>query len=346
MRLSELAERIGGELIGDGAIEISGVAGIEDARKGDITFLGHPKYESYLETTEASAIILGDSRVRLGAAVIRNPNPRLAFQKAMMILHGDRLHPVPGIHPTAVLGAGCDLGEDVSIGPHVVISERAIVGDRAVIQAGCFIGPGAEIGAGSYVYPNVVIRERTVLGRDNIIHAGAVIGDDGFGIVKDGSNGHQKVPQVGRVILGDHVEVGANACIDRATMGETRVGDDTRIDNLVQIAHNVKIGSGVILCAQVGIAGSCEIGDNTILAGQVGVGDHKKIGKGVMVGAQAGVTRNIPDDGRYSGYPARPHMESQRIVAASKRTPELLRRLDVLERRLAELESNQKPEVE
>ncbi len=337
MRLSELAERIGGELVGDGTIEISGVAGIRDAREGDITFLGHPKYEGFLDTTRASAVIVDDHDVRIRAAVIRNPNPRLAFQKAMMILHGDRLQPPLGIHPTAIFGKGTRIGAEVSIGPYVVIGDDAVIGDRVVIHAGCFIGSGVQIGERSFLYPNVVVREGTEIGRDNIIHAGAVIGDDGFGFVKD-ADAQRKIPQVGRVILGDHVEVGANSCIDRATIGETVVGDHTRIDNLVQIGHNVTVGRSAILCAQVGIAGSVEVGNDVVLAGQVGISGHLRIGDGVQIGAQAGVTKSIPPGERVSGYPARPHVEAQRIVAASRRTPELLRKIQELERRLAALE--------
>jgi UDP-3-O-[3-hydroxymyristoyl] glucosamine N-acyltransferase len=256
----------------------------------------------------------------------------------MQILHGDRYMPPRGIHPTAVIGRGVRLGDRISIGPYVIIEDDAVIEDDVVVRAGSFIGAETTIGEGSYIYPNVVVRERSRVGRNNIIHAGAVIGDDGFGFVKEGDQ-HRKMPQLGRTILGDNVEIGSNTCIDRATIGETVVGDGSRIDNLVQIGHNVRVGRNVVLCAQVGIAGSCEIGDEVTMAGQVGVSGHLQIGKGTKIGAQAGVIKHIPPGSRVSGYPARPHTEAMRVIAATWRLPELLRRIEELEARLAALEA-------
>jgi UDP-3-O-[3-hydroxymyristoyl] glucosamine N-acyltransferase len=346
MLLSELVDRVGGELDGDGSIEISGVAGIRDAREGDLTFLGHPRYEGFLATTRASAIILDDrgvdlrQRFALPAAVIRNDNPYLAFQKAMVLLAGNGYRPAPGIHPTAIVGEGARLGENVSIGPYVVIERAAEIGDGVVIEAGSYIGPGVVIGEETRIFPRVTIREGCQIGRRNTIHAGAVIGDDGFGFTKDGES-HKKVPQIGCVVLEDDVEVGSNACIDRATVGETRIGTGTRIDNLVQIAHNVTIGRHTIVCAQTGIAGSSRLGDQVVLAGQVGVSGHLTVGDGAQLGAQAGVIGDVPPGQRASGYPARPHREQMRVIAATRRLPEILRRVEELEQRLAAVEGGE-----
>jgi len=347
MLLSDLVDRVGGELDGDGSIEISGVAGIRDAREGDLTFLGHPRYESYLATTRASAVILDDRGLDLGrrsarpAAIIRNENPYLAFQKAMMLLVSPH-RPAEGIHPTALLGEGVQLGENVSVGPYVVIGAAAVIEDDVIIEAGAFIGRQARVGRGSRLFPHVTVHEGCTIGQRNVLHTGAVIGDDGFGFTKDG-NEHRKIPQIGRVVLEDDVEVGSNACIDRATFGETRIGAGTRIDNLVQIAHNVTIGSNSILCAQVGVAGSSRVGDQVVLAGQVGVSGHLTIGDGAQLGAQAGVIGDVPPGQRASGYPARPHREQLRVIAATRRLPEILKRMEELERRLAALEG-QEPE--
>ncbi len=339
MRLIELAERVGGELEGDGAIEISGVAGIREAREGDITFLGHARYQGFLPETKASAVILDPGcDADVASAVIRNDNPYLAFQKAMTILFGEPYAPAPGIHATAIIAPDVTLGRNVSLGPHVVIEPGCTIGDGVAVQAGSYIGHEVTIGDDTRVFPNVTIRERTSIGARCLIHAGAVIGDDGFGLTKDGAE-NRKVPQIGRVVIEDDVEIGSNACVDRATMGETRIRTGARIDNLVQVAHNVTIGEHAILCAQVGIAGSSIVGRNAILAGQAGISGHLEIGEGAQIAAQAGVIGDIPAGQRASGYPARPHGEQMRLIAATRRIPELLQRIDALERRLSERET-------
>lgn len=353
MRLSELAFRVGGELRGDGQIEIRGVAGIRDAKKGDLTFLGHRRYEGFLSTTKASAVIMDDpardvTSEHLGRngdfAVIHNPNPYLAFQKAMTILYGDLYHPPVGVHERAVVAPDVKMGRNVSIGANVVVEAGTVIGDDVTIRPGTYVGADVVIGDGSHLYPNVTIRERVRIGRNNIIHAGAVIGDDGFGLASDGTENH-KIPQIGCVVLEDDVEVGSNACIDRATIGETVIERGTRIDNLVQIAHNVTVGRHTVICAQVGVAGSAKIGNEVILAGQVGISGHVEVGDNAIVGAQAGVIGKIEPGQRVSGYPARPHAEQLRTTAASRRVPELLKRIDDLERRLAMLE-RQRAETE
>lgn len=343
MRLSELVARMGGDLDGDGAIEIKGVAGIKEAREGDITFLGHARYEEFLADTRASAVIVPDDHpVDIPLAVVRIDSPYLAFQKAMTILFGDPYRPASGVHPTAVVADSATVGENVAVGPHVVIEANAVVGDDVILGAGAYVGHESTIGAGSRLYPNVVVRERCAVGRHNILHAGCVIGDDGFGLTKDGDR-NKKITHIGRVVLEDDVEVGSNTCIDRATVGETVIAQGTRIDNLVQIAHNVRIGRNAILCAQVGVAGSSKVGDHAVLAGQVGVSGHLSIGDGAQVGAQAGVIGDVPAGKQYSGYPARPHRQQMRHLAASHRLPDLLKRVAELEERLARLEGTESP---
>jgi len=338
MRLSELVARMGGVLEGDGAIEITGVAGIKEAREGDITFLGHARYEEFLADTRASAVIVPDDHpVDLPLAVVRIDSPYLAFQKAMTILFGDPYRPEAGVHATAVVSDRATVGENVAIGPHAVVEADAVIGDDVIIGAGAYVGHETTIGDGTRLYPNVVVRERCSVGRHNILHAGCVIGDDGFGLTKDGDR-NKKITHIGRVVLEDDVEVGSNTCIDRATVGETVVAQGTRIDNLVQIAHNVRIGKNAILCAQVGVAGSSKVGDRAILAGQVGVSGHLSIGEGAQIGAQAGVIGDVPAGKQYSGYPARPHRQQMRHIAASQRLPDVLKRVAELEARLARLE--------
>lgn len=344
MRLSELADRVGGELHGDGDVEIQGVAGIRDAREGDLTFLGHPRYENFLKTTRASAVIM--ERVNGGprlTAVIENPNPYLAFQKAMRILYGDQYLPPLGVHPTAIIAPGARVGADVSIGPYVVIEHGAVIGDGAVIRAGVYVGADTVVGPRTHIFPNVVIRERVQIGADNVLHAGAVIGDDGFGFARDGAE-HRKIPQIGRVVLGDNVEIGSNTCVDRATMGDTFIADGARLDNLVQIGHNVRVGENAVICAQTGIAGSTTLGKRVMAGGQVGIAGHVEIGDDAEVGAQAGVIGNVEPGERVSGYPARPHSEQLRTIAATRRLPELLKKIERLERRLAALEKENSSE--
>ncbi len=337
-RLAELATRLGGELHGDPDLRIHGVAGIKEARPGEITFLGNPRYEEWLAKTQASAVILPLAHAFNGRASIRVADPYAAFQVVMTLFHDQRPPLAPGVHPSALVGAGTVLGADVAIGPQVVIGERSRIGDRTIILPGAVIGSEVTIGARCLIYPNVVIREETLIGDRVILHAGAVVGDDGFGFrTRDGQ--HEKVPQLGRVVIEDDVEIGANTCIDRATAGATVIRQGSRIDNLVQVAHNVTIGRNSILCAQVGIAGSTTVGDEVTLAGQVGVVGHIRIGDGAKVGAQGGVTKSVPSGAEVSGYPAAPHHLAKRVYAAMRHLPELLKTVRRLEHRIAELEA-------
>lgn len=343
MLLSEIAARLGVPLHGDGSIEISGVSGIREARSGEITFLGSPKYEAYLSTTRASAIIMAGPRPDCAIPILETREPYLTFLAALKLFEHDRLGASPGIHPSAIVSERAILADGVSIGPFVVVEDDAAIEDGVAVMAGCYIGQKSRIGGGSLLYPHVVIRDGCVVGRNVIIHSGAVIGDDGFGFARDG-DAITKVPQIGNVELGDDVEIGANTTIDRATVGTTRIGRGTRIDNLVQIAHNVQIGESCFICAQVGISGSTVVGSFVTLAGQAGLVGHIDIGDGVQVGAQGGVTKSIPKGTSVSGYPALPHQQAKRIYAAMRSLPDALknlrdmaRRLEIMERQLEEL---------
>ncbi len=339
LRLSDLAKRLGLPLHGNGSIEITGVAAIRDAREGDLTFLGNPKYEAYLAKTGASAIImpLASAPADCTIAILDSDNPYAEFLKALQIFAEARAVPMQGIHPTALVAIGVDLGANVALGPHVVIEEGTSLGEGTVVLAGAYIGRHVRIGASCLVYPNAVIREDSVIGSRVIIHAGAVIGDDGFGFMRDGGT-IRKIPQIGNVEIGDDCEIGANTTIDRATIGTTRIGRGTRIDNLVMIAHNVEIGENSILCGQVGISGSTIVGDDVTLAGQVGIVGHIEIGDRVRVGAQGGVTKSIPEGTEVSGYPALPHSQARRIYASMRGLPDLIRVVRELKGRVAELE--------
>jgi UDP-3-O-[3-hydroxymyristoyl] glucosamine N-acyltransferase len=338
IRLTDLAERLGVPLHGDGSIEITGVAGIREAQPGELTFLGHPKYEVFLASTRASAIIMTGLPPGRTVPILESPHPYLTFLQALKLFAEDRLGIVPGIHPTAVVSASATLGDGVSIGPHVVVGDQSHLGDRVVLMAGAFVGGDVSVGAESLVYPNAVIREGTRIGQRVIIHSGAVIGDDGFGFTRDGET-IRKIPQIGNVEIGDDVEIGANSTIDRATTGTTRIGRGTRIDNLVMVAHNVEIGENSILCAQVGISGSAKVGRDVTLAGQVGLVGHIDVGDRVRVGAQGGVTKSIPADTEVSGYPALPHGQARRIYASMRHLPDMIRLVRELARRLDALEA-------
>jgi len=336
--LKEIAEFIQGEVIGDGSVIITGANGIKEAEAGDITFLSNPKYYPLLHTTSASAVITSQDILEVNKPVIRTDNPSLAFAKVIsLITPDDATDSLKGLHPSAVLGKGVKLGKDVALGAYVVIEDGVTLGDKTAIYPGTFIGAKSQIGEGSLIYPNVTIRERTIIGKRAIIHSGTVIGSDGFGFVTV-LGSHHKIPQVGIVEIGDDVEIGANVTIDRARFDKTVIGSGTKIDNLVQIAHNVVIGKNCLIVAQVGISGSTIIGNNVILAGQVGLVGHINIGDNVIVTAQSGVSKSIPADLLVSGSPARPNMENQRIVACTNNLPKLVVLVRDLKRRIEELE--------
>ncbi len=332
MKLKELSDIIGGQVSGNPDIEITGAAGINEATQSDITFLSDKKHLKDLLNSKASAVIAKEAIEGVSASMLISGNPYFTFARALEVFYIKPYNPL-GISDRAVVCSNVNFGEDVSIYPNVYISSNAVIGARVTLYPGVFIGEGASVGADSVVYPNAVIRENVKIGSKVIIHAGAVIGADGFGYVFE-KGGHYKIPQVGGVIIEDHVEIGSNVTIDRATTGNTVIGFGTKIDNLVQIAHNVTIGKNCIIVSQVGISGSVEIGDGVVLAGQVGVRDHVKIGNGVVAGAKAGITEDIPDGQTYSGYPAISHRTWLRAQSIYSKLPEYIRRLQELERKI------------
>ncbi|TMQ53152.1 MAG: UDP-3-O-(3-hydroxymyristoyl)glucosamine N-acyltransferase [Candidatus Eisenbacteria bacterium] len=340
--LEAVAKAIDGTVVGDGSVEITGVAGIREAREGDLTFLANPRYESYLDQTQASAIIVSENHRSIGKPLIQNPNPYLAFLKAIRLFAGEAERPCAGVHPTAVVSEEAYVAQDASIGPYVVIERGASIGARAIVHAGCYVGARARLGDEILLYPNVTVREECVLGDRVIVHSGTVVGSDGFGFVRDGDV-YRKLPQVGNVVVEDDVEIGANVTIDRATTGTTRIGAGSKIDNLVQIAHNVQVGENCIIVAQVGISGSTVLGDHVVLAGQVGIVGHIEIGDGASVGAQSGVSKSVKAGERMFGYPAMPLRQAKRIEASIRNLPELIQTVRRLKRRVDELEGSKEP---
>lgn len=335
MRLQEIAGLIGARILGNPQVEITGVSSITEAGPGDITFLASKRYLDEIYRTKASAVIVKEELKDLPVNMLVVENPLLAFAKVLEVFHKRPSRP-PGISNKAIIGQDVVFGPDVTIYPSVYIDDNVTIGKGVTIFPHVYIGHGVSIGDDSTIYPNVTIRENVTVGRRVIIHPGAVIGADGFGYVAEGGI-HHKIPQIGGVIIGNDVEVGANVTIDRAMIGNTVIGNGTKIDNLVQIGHNVKIGKNCIIVAQVGIGGSAEISDGVILAGQVGVKDHVKIGRNVMVGAKSGVLNDIPDGQVVTGLIAIPHKAWLRSQGIYKKLPEYIRRLQELEKKVKNL---------
>ncbi len=330
--LGEIAKYVKGDLVGDPSIKINGLAGIEDAKTGDLTFLANARYARFLKSSSASAVIVGmETDIEgIGMAVIKHPHPYFAFAKSLELFSQAKKAYPEGIHRTAVLEEGVNIEKGVHIGAYVVLDKGVWLKQNVVVLAGSFIGTNSIIGENSFIYPNVTIEESVEIGNKVIIHSGTVIGSDGFGYVKE-EGIHHKIPQVGRVRIESDVEIGANVTIDRATLGITRIGKGTKIDNLVQIGHNVEIGENCIIVAQVGISGSTKIGNDTVIGGQVGIGGHLKIGNRVIIGAQSGVTKSVPDDTTIFGYPAREIHKAKRIEAHLSRLDRYIQRLIDLE---------------
>jgi len=340
----DIAQLVHGELTGNPDQIVTGVAGIREAQPGDLAFLASPRYCSALKTTKAAAVILArDAKIETGSDIgasgpvlIRVDDPVAAFTQVVQRFMPPPVRFAPGIHPTAVIAPDAKLGKDVSIQPHAVIEAGAVIGDRTVIGANNYIGHGCVIGADCLLYPNVTVREYTVLGNRVILHSGVVLGADGFGYEEvDGQ--YRKIPQVGIVEIGDDVEIGANSTVDRARFGKTRIGRGTKIDNLVQIAHNCVIGENCVICGQAGMAGSTILGNHVTLAGQAGLAGHLSVGDGAVIMAQAGLTKDAPPKTFMLGSPAYPHHEAKRIFAAIRQLPETQARLRELEKLIAEL---------
>ncbi len=336
LTVGELARHLGAELEGKAAIQISGAAPLETAQPNDVSFLARRKYLPYLAGTRAGAVIiareLGMQEVPEGAAILWVDDAHRALADALALLYAEEPRR-PEIAATAVLAPGAELGKGVTIGPYSVVEAGARLGDGVRLGAHCVIGRGCVVGEGSELRDQVTLYPGTVVGRRCIIHSGSRLGVDGFGyVLQDGA--HRKVPQVGRCVIEDEVEIGANVCVDRGSVGETRIGAGTKIDNLVHIAHNVRIGRRCIIVAQVGIAGSTTVGHGVALAGQVGIIGHLKIGDGAQVGAQSGVSHDIPPGETWFGHPARRLNDVMRANAAFLKLPDIVRRVRRIERQL------------
>jgi len=303
MRLSELAKALGCELDGRGAAEITRVTGLEDARAGDVTFLSNRKYAKHVAKTRASAIIADASLKSAPCPIIRSRQPYVTFAEALALLT-PRPAAAPGVHALAAVDASARIAASASIGPFTAIGPGASIGERTVLMPHVVIGAGAVVGADCLIHAHVSIRERVTIGNRVIVQDAAVIGSDGYGFAKRADGTHHKIPQVGSVVIEDDVEIGAQSAVDRPAVGETRIGAGTKIDNLVQVAHGVKIGARVLLAAQVGIAGSTTIEDDAVFAGQSGAVGHVRVGKGSIVTAKAGVTHDLPPGSAVSGFPA------------------------------------------
>ncbi|MDF7808852.1 UDP-3-O-(3-hydroxymyristoyl)glucosamine N-acyltransferase [Pontiellaceae bacterium B12219] len=335
MKLSELVGHIGGELEGRGDLEISGVAGLKEAGPGEISFLANPKYAAQVAKTGASAVIVpADWDRPVKCALIRSDNSDQAFAAAAELFYEPVPKPAAGIHPSAFVAESAKLGEGVFIGPNVVIEEGVTVGSNTTIQANCVIGYKSVIGNDCLLYPLVSLREFSEIGNRVIIHNGTVIGSDGFGYAVQVDGSRTKIPQIGKVVIEDDVEIGANVAIDRARFGKTRVGKGTKIDNLVQIAHNVVIGEHSVMCGQAGVSGSTTIGSRVIMAGQAGLAGHLEIGDGAIVGAQAGVMKDVRAKDFVLGSPAMSHLMTKKLIANMITLPKLKEKVKRLEERL------------
>jgi len=323
----------GGELVGDPKLKITGAASLAEATNGEISFFANRKYIGLLRKTRASAVFVSpDFAESLASAQIRVSDPTRAFEQVVFKFAPKPITHAPGIHPSAIVGSGVRLGEHVSIQPHAVIEDGSQIGDDTVIGAGSYVGHETTIGSACLIYPLVTIRERSRIGSRVIMHSGAVIGADGFGFeMVDGRQ--QKIQQLGIVQIDDDVEIGANTTIDRARFGRTWVQEGVKIDNLVQIAHNVVIGKNTVIAAQTGIAGSVQIGQRVLIGGQVGVIGHIEIGDGAAIGAQSGIAKTI-SDGVWFGSPAVPLAEAQRQIAWIRRLGKLVARVKEIEKKL------------
>lgn len=326
MRLAELAELLNARLVGSPDTNVTGVAGIEEAGAGQITFVANAKYSSLAHTTRAAAVLVSEDFPPISAATLRTGNPYLAFARAIEIFYQPPSYPA-AIHPTAVVHPTATLGKDCHVGAYVVIDAHAAIGDYAVLLPHVVIYPQVRIGTHFFAHAHAVVREGCQLGDHVTLQNGAIIGADGFGFAKDDENRWHKIPQSGPAVLEDAVEVQANACIDRASVGETRIGRGVKIDNLVQVAHGCTVGENTLLCAQVGLAGSSHLGRNVILAGQSAVAGHCSIGDGAVLTAQSAVSHDVAAGKVMSGSPGIDNRLWLRCVTAYSRLPEIVRQL-------------------
>lgn len=337
--LRDIAEFVGGKVIGDPSIVISGITNSENPKSGHITFAQNPRFIKNLEASEIACLIVREDVTESVKPLICVRDPKLAWAKLLGLFFPPRKFE-PGIAAQAVISPSATIGKDVTIEPFSVIAEGAVVGDRTVIRSNCFIGENVQLGSGSVLHSGVRIYENTKIGSNVIIHSNAVIGADGFGYVTT-AQGQQKVPQVGYVVIEDDVELGAGVTIDRATIGATTIGRGTKIDNMVQIGHNVTIGQHTVISAQSGVSGSCRIGNFVTMGGKAGLGDHVEIGDFTMVGAGSGFAsgKKVPSKQVVFGQPARPYAEARKQIAAQLKSAETLEQVRELRKRVQELEA-------
>ena len=333
MKLKRIAEYLGCRLTAGMDLEISGVAGLERAVSGELTFLSNPRYARLVSTTKASAIITEEEIDRRGLACLLSDNPYLDFARALELFY-ESPRPATGIHPTAVVAESARIGPSASIGPYTVIGERVVLGRGAVIRPHVAIYEGAEIGDDFTAHSHAVVREFCRIGNRVILQNGVIIGGDGYGFAHKPDGSHYKIVQAGRVVIEDDVEIQAHSCIDRAAVGETRIKRGSKLDNLVQIGHSVEIGEDAIVCAQVGIAGSTTVGRDCVLAGQVGLVGHLNVGDKVAITAQSGVPSDVPEGKMISGYPAIDNRRWLRCATVYNRLPELEKTVRELEKRI------------
>jgi len=336
-KLKEIADLVQGELAGDPDIVITGISGIKEARQGDITFLANSKYASLMHMTKASAIITSREITESSRPLIKTDDPSVAFTKVVELVASNNVKHPQGIHPTAVISKKAHLGKNVAVGAYAVVEDDVCIGNDTIVYGGCYLGHHAKIGKNCLIYPHVSIRERIEIGDRVIIHSGAAIGSDGFGFAMVGGV-QEKIPQIGTVSIENDVEIGANVAIDRARFDKTVIGKGTKIDNLVQIAHNVVTGENCVIVAQAGISGSTILGKGVILAGQAGIVGHIRIGDRAIVAAQAGVTKSISPGTKVSGYPAKPHDSAKRVNACIQRLPDFYKKIKKLEEKITKLE--------
>jgi len=335
MKLSDIAKATGLDYSGDGSIDIRGVASIDDATEGTLAFLADPAKKEELMLSGASAFILPEGVSCEGKPYMVSNRPLLAFADVVGLFYP---RPQPkGVDARAIIEEGVSLGDGLSLYPNVYIGRGASIGDGVSLYPGVYIGPGCTVGEGSTLYANVVVNEGTAIGKRVIIHGGTVIGSDGYGFAWDGTC-HRKIPQVGGVVIGDDVEIGANCTVDRATLGNTIIKRGSKIDNLVMVAHNCVVGEDVLIVSQSGLAGSAKLGDNVIIAGQVGVAGHLTIGDGAIIGPKSGVTKDVEAGAKVTGYPPQPHREWMRIQNTIQKLPEMRKELRALHDKIERLE--------
>lgn len=338
-KLKEIAAFINGELVGSGDVLIKGINGINEASEGDLAFILTSKYEGLIESTKASGVVVPkDTKRNFGKPVIKVDDPSIAFSKIIGLIMPEKIPHPKGIDKSAVISQKAKIGANVAIGPYAVVLDGVSIGDNTIIYPFCYVGKNTKIGKDCIFYPNVTIREEITIGDRVIIHPGTVVGSDGFGYDTRPDGTHVKIPQLGMVIIEDDVEIGSCVTIDRARFSKTVIGKGSKIDNLVQIAHNVIIGPYCLIAAQSGISGSSVLGRNVVLGGQVGVADHIKLGNFVMAGAKTGISKSFPDNSTLFWYPAKQVDKARDIIASIGLLPKLFERVRALEAKIKELE--------